>query len=1321
MQIHLVLYLIMKIKKVGETIKMSKSKFNPLITASVMSAVYLAGISQDVKAVAQDDVSNDAITTLAHSVNDNYRLPVANAAGQRRYIIQFNQPSVARYNGNGEMAAIPRLANHKIDVKSPAVSAYVSTLEAQQATFLSGLTSQFGRSVSAIQTYQFAVNGMALYLSADEAATVLNMSDVKHIELDREYFLTTDAGPTLIGANNVWEGNAPSAGTAFGEGVVIGVIDSGANFDHPSFADIGGDGYDHTNPLGAGTFLGACDPTNTDQFDANYTCNDKLIGGYDFVDDVFPADGTDVPGPEDENGHGTHTASTAGGNMVLTASANGVDNIEISGVARHANIVVFDACYTSATGQGLCPNVSTLSSIDQIVADGVVDVVNYSIGGGGSPWTEALSQSFLAATDNGVFVSASAGNSGPGPATLSHVQPWTSTVGASTHSRGFESLLSITGPVADPALVDIEYNSSNGPAAAGQIAAGIQYSGEVDAANVEGCVAFPAASFDGLVALISRGTCAFADKVANATDAGATAVVIHNNVAGALNMNVGDVTTIPSFSVSQADGLAMAAYIGANPGATVEIELPVIANTEQADVMAGFSSRGPSPFEVNKPDVTGPGVNILAAFADSEVPASADEEYGIISGTSMSSPHNAGAAALLKELQPTWSVPEIKSAMMMTAVTAGVTKEDATTPADPFDRGAGRIQVDLASSAGLVLDETAFDFLLADPANGGDPKELNLASYKNDNCVGTCSFTREFTSVADEPVDYIVSLVDMTGTVSPATFTANPGQTVSIDVEIDGGALVPGAVSFGELSIVQNPEVLLDIADNFYQQNDPAANLSCTTLDVTGASAADAMSIEFGIDHTWVGDLTLKLFNPNGDELTVLSRPGVPAGGFGNGTDLVSTSPITFSDAGVTDAELMGAAGGNVCEADGLCDYSPNPDEETSSLTDFAAIVAAADPNGSWQVCGGDSAPGDEGSIQSVAISFGGVVVASAQPALKPDLHLPLVVTGLPEAPDVTVAPSSLAATLDTDTTADVTLNVSNSDVAGADLNWSFGSGDVSVVYAEQADDTGAITDGIVSGFFIQENTGAGAGAYSADDFVLTQDASIETMFFEGFANGTTLDLTSTAIQLQIFADAGGVPDGHPEDGLDSALFALDIPIADASLDLTDNNIGIDIMAANGGAPLDLPAGTYWVSVFPTQDILSADAERWAWFAAGPDVNGAPSQLISPLLFGGIADWGGVAGLTGEPNFEQLRFNIAGSSSCGAPWITTSSAGGTIVPGADEDVIVTLDATGLVAGVYTATLCVESNDPDEPQILVPVTMTVEGLSDLIFANGFEAP
>ena len=1301
---------------------MSKSKFNPLITASVISAVYLAGLSNVSQAVVPTTAADSLMSMAVEQYQDGQStLPAANAEGQRRYIIQFNEEPVARYNGTGSFSAIPRRADNKIEVNSPAVSAYVSHLKQQQQNFLTTVSSDLGRSVKQNFSYQYAINGVVLELTASEANQLARNPEVKSIAADREYELTTDVGPQLIGADNVWLGNAPAAGSAFGEGVVFGILDSGANFDHPSFADVGGDGYDHTNPLGSGNYLGVCDPTNTDQFLATYTCNDKIIGGYDFVNAITPAGGLDIPGPEDENGHGTHTASTAGGNVVNGVEFNGATGITISGVAPHANVIPFDTCYNPAPGAGGgCFGSSAVASIDQILADGIVDVVNYSISGGTNPWSGAVEQAFLSATDSGVFISASAGNSGPGPATLGHLEPWTSSVGASTHNRRFSNALTVTGPDPVPLeLVDALAIQGTGPEMVVDLVGTMEYSGNVDAANVEGCAAFPASSFDGLVAVISRGACAFADKVNNASAAGAIGVVVHNNVAGEpIVMGGLDASTIPSVMVALDIGLALDTFIDANPGlATVSVDAATSTSLAGlADSMAGFSSRGPSNFEYNKPDVTGPGVSILAGFADTDPSTGTPAEYGAISGTSMSSPHNAGTAALLKELNPTWSVPEIKSALMLTAVTAGVTKEDGLTPADPFDRGAGRIQVDVASSTGLVMDETAFRFLLADPANGGDPKTLNVASYKNDNCVGTCAFQRKFTSVAAGPVEYNASLSGMTGTVNPANFVVNPGQTVTLNIEIDGAALPAGDVSFGELQITEVPATTsilfplvapITIADNTYDGT--TASMDCAPIPVSGISGSVfSAELELAMNHTWIGDLTVKLINPNGDELAVMND-------IGDSSDLLSTSPISLFDGAAISAADMGSTipgAGVVCQDDFECEFAPAPNGEPEPPSTFADLGTGS-ANGDWMLCGGDNANGDVGSIEAATLTV--LEVGST----GPDLHMPLVVIGFPEAPDITVAPASLSATLDADTTTDVNLNISNSPVAGADLNWTFGSGQFSLVYAEQVDETGAITNGIVSGFFLPENGGAGAGAYSADDFVLSQDASIETMFFEGFANGTTLDVTSTAIQLQVFADDAGVPAGHPEDGLNSALFALDIPIADPSLDLTGNNIGIDIAAANGGVPLDLPAGTYWVSVFPTQDILVGDAGRWGWFAAGPDVSGAPAQLITPLLFGGIPDWTGLVGLTGEPNFEQLRYNIAGSSDCGAPWITTSSAGSVVSPGGDIDVTVTLDATGVAAGVYTATLCVDSDDPDEPQVLVPVTMTVEGLSDVIFANGFE--
>src|SRR4029079_17860364 len=133
---------------------------------------------------------------------------------------------------------------------------------------------------------------------------------------------------------------------------------------------------------------------------------------------------------------------------------------------------------------------------------------------------------------------------------------------------------------------------------------------------------------------------------------------------------------------------------------------PAVKANGTGDVMASFSSRGPGG-QFLKPDITAPGVQILAGNTPTpdEVPAGPPGEYfQAIAGTSMSSPHIAGSAILLKSLHPDWTPMEIRSAMMLTAKTS-VMKENGTTPADPFDRGAGRVDLTVAGNPGLVMDE----------------------------------------------------------------------------------------------------------------------------------------------------------------------------------------------------------------------------------------------------------------------------------------------------------------------------------------------------------------------------------------------------------------------------------------------------------------------------------------------------------------------------------------------------------------------------------------------------------------------------------------
>jgi hypothetical protein len=560
--------------------------------------------------------------------------------------------------------------------------------------------------------------------------------------------------------------------------VIIGVIDSGINHAHPSFADVGGDGYDHTNPYGSGNYVGYCVANPS-------FCNDKLIGAYG----LNPVGGN----PEDTDGHGSHTASTSGGNRHQAAIPVGTDvfTFTIQGVAPHANIIAYKICNPG------CPGSAAIAAVNASISDGA-DVLNYSISGVDNPWIDPVDLAFLDAYAAGVFVSASAGNDGPGPGTVAKTGPWNASVAASTHQRVAANSMDVTGPApVPPELLDLPAVPGENVVLASNITGEITY----DPANLDGCAAFPAGFFTDMIALIQRGTCTFAVKVANADAAGAIAVVVYNNVGGPPISMGATPATPPSVMLDLADGQAVKDYIDSSQPDPVTVLIDdagtVIYNPEWQDVMAGFSSRGPSQFELLKPDYAAPGVNILAA-----VSTQSPVQYAFYQGTSMSSPHGAGSAALVIGVNPSWSPSEVKSALALTANPTVLRDSDGVTPADPYDMGSGRLQLTGAAITGLVMHETYDNYVAANPAIGGDPKTLNQPSMVNYDCLGTCTWTRTVTSTLDVSMDWSVTTNITTNvvlTVEPANFTLAPGseQVLTITADVSGG--VEGETYFGDI------------------------------------------------------------------------------------------------------------------------------------------------------------------------------------------------------------------------------------------------------------------------------------------------------------------------------------------------------------------------------------------------------------------------------------------------------------------------------------------------------------------------------------------
>ncbi len=359
------------------------------------------------------------------------------------YILQLWDPPLALYEGgvSGIEATNPAARGEtKLDAESAASVAYLGYLAQQQTLAIAEIDEALSRRVDTLYQYKASLNGFALELTPVEAAAVASLESIKHIEPGRTYELQTDAGPNWMGAPGIWNGSATGGlGSTLGEGIIVGVIDTGIDPWNPSFADIGSDGYNHTNPEGAGNYFGVCDPTDV-FYDSSFACNDKLIGARGYA-------GVNGGNPRDNDGHGSHTSSTAAGNFVFGTSIQVADGstftADISGVAPHANIIMYATC-----GGAGCPGEALVAARNDALLDGV-DVINYSIGSSSptsDPWLDAEAQQWLALRAAGVFVATSNGNSGPGDETTGTPAdlPWLTSVGASSHNRSFLNTLVLT-------------------------------------------------------------------------------------------------------------------------------------------------------------------------------------------------------------------------------------------------------------------------------------------------------------------------------------------------------------------------------------------------------------------------------------------------------------------------------------------------------------------------------------------------------------------------------------------------------------------------------------------------------------------------------------------------------------------------------------------------------------------------------------------------------------------------------------------------------------------------------------------------------------
>jgi subtilisin family serine protease len=817
-------------------------------------------------------------------------------ATNNAYIVQMVDAPVSAYAGGvaGLQATKPR-KGQKIDPNAPAVVNYMGYLAGKQDAALASVGG--GKK---LYNYGYVFSGFAAELTEAQAAKLALDKNVLAITKDEIRKLNTATTPAflgLTGSTGFW------ATKAKGENVVIGIVDSGIWPEHPSFSDRTGsngggnqDGkLDYQQIPG---WNGKCQPG--DAFSGT-NCNQKLIGaryynagfgGNAAIKVQFPYE---FNSPRDADGHGSHTASTAGGNANVAATGPAAVFGSITGIAPRARIAAYKVCWGN-NDEGGCAGVDSVAAIDQAVADGV-DVINFSISGTSTNFRDPVEIAFLFAADAGVFVAASAGNSGPGSSTVAHPSPWITTVAAGTHNRdGAGSVTlgngvtylgaSVASALASKPLID---STAAGLPGADPTALALCYT----AVDNGGAAVLDPAKVAGKIVVCDRGVTGRTNKSLAVQQAGGLGMILLNTSANSINA---DLHAVPTVHLQHTDRPAVKAY-AATAGATARINAATILFNAAAPFTASFSSRGPligGNGDLLKPDLIAPGQDIIAAVS----PIGYNGRlFDSLSGTSMSSPHVAGLAALMKELKPGWSPMAIKSALMTTGtdVLDGGVPPPETNPVLIFRQGAGHVQPNAAATPGLVFDSSFGDwlsFLCAVQPGGGcagvpasDPSNLNTPSIAIGDLAGVQTVTRRVTNVGGNPATYEASVAGMVGfdtVVTPKLLTLAAGETKSFTVAFTRTSAALNSYTGGQLRLTEGartvrvPVVVRPVALAAPTQVSGSYNV---TFGYTGAFTATPRGlIPAALTDGNVTQDPDQTFNPADATGTVAVQVVVPAG-----------------------------------------------------------------------------------------------------------------------------------------------------------------------------------------------------------------------------------------------------------------------------------------------------------------------------------------------------------------------------------------------------------------------------------------------------------
>ncbi|XP_010532549.1 PREDICTED: subtilisin-like protease SBT4.2 isoform X2 [Tarenaya hassleriana] len=598
---------------------------------------------------------------------------------------------------------------------------------------------------SLVRSYGRSLNGFAAKLTEAERDKLGGKKGVVSVFESRDLKLLTTGSWDFMGFGGTFKHNPKTESD-----MVIGVIDSGIWPESPSFTDKGF-GPPPKN------WKGVC------QGGSNFTCNNKIIGARHYIDDTA----------RDIQGHGTHTASTAAGNEVEGVSFHGLAQGTARGGVPSARIAVYKACKFI-----FCSDEGILAAFDDAIADGV-DVITISLGARAVPLDQnAISIGSFHAMERGILTVNACGNDGPSPSSIASVAPWMLSVAASTTDRKFVTKVVLgngTALLGGSVINSFEMNGTKLALVYGKTATSSCSEEEARKCDLN---CFGEAKGKILV-------CDIAIDAGLAAEAGAVGLIMNAELR---NPKVS--SNISISALKNDDYKALLSYINSteNPQGSI-LKSETIKDTD-APLVASFSSRGPNPIvsDILKPDITAPGVNIIAAYSP-EVEQKL--EYYFSTGTSMSCPHIAGVAAYVKTVHPDWSASAIKSAIMTTAWAMNGSRNEGA----EFAYGSGHLNPTKAADPGLVYDATKDDYVKMLCAMNYTTESVRIIAGNNSSCpkesnsnVGDLNYPSMTSKVTASSPSEIVFPRTVTNVGTPdstykAEVTSNPKLKVTVEPE----------------------------------------------------------------------------------------------------------------------------------------------------------------------------------------------------------------------------------------------------------------------------------------------------------------------------------------------------------------------------------------------------------------------------------------------------------------------------------------------------------------------------------------------------------